>query len=148
MGKAPLLFILLFSIVTISFAQSNDKDAIAVKKVLAQQTTEWNNGNIASFMNTYWNNDSLMFIGKGGVTYGWQKTLDNYKKNYPDTAAMGKLQFELLEVKRLSEIYYFVVGKWHLTRSIGDIGGSFTLLFRKDKNKWVIVADHSSSTNN
>jgi len=70
--------------------------------------------------------------------------MDNYKKNYPGTAAMGKLQFELLEVKHLSVMYFFVVGKWHLTRSIGDLGGAFTLLFRKDKNRWIIVVDHSS----
>ncbi|MBK8785651.1 MAG: hypothetical protein IPN43_03915 [Chitinophagaceae bacterium] len=67
-----------------------------------------------------------------------------HKKGYPDTAAMGKLDFDLLEVKRLSVMYFFVVGKWHLNRSIGDVGGHFTLLFKKVKNKWVIVADHSS----
>ena len=95
-------------------------------------------------MNGYWQSDSLMFIGKSGITYGWQKTLDNYKKNYPDTASMGKLNFDLLSVKPVAENYFFVVGKWHLTRSIGDVGGVFTLLFRKVKNQWVIIADHSS----
>jgi len=136
------LLSLLLVIVTVSFAQS--KDETAVRNLLTKQTKEWNNGNIPAFMNTYWKSDSLMFIGKNGVTYGWQNTLDNYKKGYPDKTAMGTLNFELLEVKRLSEIYFFVVGKWHLTRSIGDVGGSFTLLFRKIKNQWVIVADHSS----
>jgi hypothetical protein len=57
---------------------------------------------------------------------------------------MGKLDFDLLEVKRLSALYFFVVGKWRLTRSIGDLKGHFTLLFKKINNKWVIVADHSS----
>jgi hypothetical protein len=57
---------------------------------------------------------------------------------------MGKLDFNIISVKRLSEIYFFVVGKWHLERSIGDVGGHFTLLFKKVKAKWVIVADHSS----
>ncbi len=33
------------------------------------------------------------------------------KKNYPDTAAMGKLDFNLLSVKNLSPQYFFVVGK-------------------------------------
>jgi ketosteroid isomerase-like protein len=146
MMRKILVLSVFLSIAVASFAQS--KDETAVRKVLTEQTKEWNNGNIASFMNTYWHSDSLMFIGKSGVTYGWQKTLENYKKNYPDTAAMGKLQFELLNLRHLSALYYFVVGKWHLTRSIGDIGGLFTLLFRKDKNKWVIIADHSSSTNN
>jgi hypothetical protein len=27
---------------------------------------------------------------------------------------------------------------------VGDVGGHFTVLFRKMGNKWVIVADHSS----
>ncbi|MEJ7586000.1 MAG: DUF4440 domain-containing protein [Ferruginibacter sp.] len=135
---------LLFFIVTCSFAQG--KDEIAVKNLLAEQTNQWNDGDISSFMNTYWKSDSLMFIGKSGVTYGWQRTMDNYKKHYPDTIAMGKLRFELLEVKQLSASYFFVVGKWYLTRSIGNIDGAFTLLFTKKNNQWVIVADHSSSS--
>jgi ketosteroid isomerase-like protein len=142
MLKSFLLSVLLFSICTASVAQ--DKDEISVRALLAEQTKEWNNGNIPAFMETYWKSDSLMFVGKTGVTYGWQKTMDNYKKNYPDTAAMGKLNFDLLEIKKLSGTYFFVIGKWHLTRSIGNIGGSFTLLFRKMNNRWVIVADHSS----
>ena len=142
MGKKAVLFVFVFSIVTLSFGQS--KDQMAIRDLLAKQTKEWNVGNIAAFMNTYWKSDSLMFIGKSGITCGWQKTMDNYKKNYPDTIAMGKLDFELLQVKRISAIYYFVVGKWHLTRSIGGMGGAFTLLLRKVGNQWVIVADHSS----
>jgi hypothetical protein len=73
---------------------------------LAQQTSAWNNGKLDDFMNGYWQSDSLMFIGKSGITYGWQKTLDNYKKVYPDTASMGKLNFDLLSVKRLSDNYF------------------------------------------
>ncbi len=125
-------------------AKAQSKDETAVRDVLETQRLAWNEGNVEKFMEGYWKSDSLMFIGKSGVTYGWQKTLENYKKGYPDTAAMGKLIFNILEVKRLSVMYFFVVGKWHLTRSIGDVEGHFTLLFKKVKNKWVIVADHSS----
>jgi uncharacterized protein (TIGR02246 family) len=123
-------------------AQSNDETAI--RQLLDQQTAAWNRGDIDRFMDGYWENDSLMFIGKSGVTYGWTNTLNNYKRGYPDTAAMGKLRFELLTVKRLSDEYYFVVGKWFLQRSIGNIGGHYNLLFRKINGKWVIIADHSS----
>lgn len=131
-----------FIIVTTATAQLKDESAI--KKTLNEQLAAWNAGDVNRFMATYWQSDSLMFIGKKGVTYGWQNTLENYKKNYPDTAAMGKLDFTIIETKRLSVLYFFVVGKWHLTRSIGDVGGHFTLLFKKVKNKWMIVADHSS----
>lgn len=125
-----------------SGAQSADETAI--RQLLDQQTAAWNRGDIDQFMNGYWENDSLMFIGKSGVTYGWQNTLKNYKRGYPDTAVMGKLRFELITVKRLSDEYYFVVGKWFLKRSIGDVGGHYNLLFRKINGNWVIIADHSS----
>jgi hypothetical protein len=95
-------------------------------------------------MGGYWRNDSLMFIGKNGPTYGWENTLKNYKKGYPDIEAMGKLDFTLIDVKRLSPEYYSVVGKWHLKRLVGDIGGTFTLLFKKIKRQWLIIQDHSS----
>lgn len=136
-----IVFILCLSTQVVN-AQS--KDELSIRTILAAQTSEWNKGNLESFMRGYWESDSLTFIGKSGITYGWKKTLDNYKKGYPDTAAMGKLNFELVTVKRLSKDYFFVVGKWHLTRSIGNIGGAYTLLFRKIKNQWVIVTDHSS----
>lgn len=139
--KPYLLLICLILSSTVN-AQSNDETSI--RQLLDKQTAAWNRGDIDRFMEGYWENDSLMFIGKSGVTYGWTNTLNNYKRGYPDTAAMGKLRFELLTVKRLSDEYYFVVGKWFLQRSIGDLGGHYNLLFRKINGKWVIIADHSS----
>ena len=139
--KKAFLLIFLFSSV-ILFAQS--KNDLAIRKVLSTQTDAWNRGDIENFMIGYWENDSLIFIGKGGVTYGWANTLNNYKKSYPDTTAMGKLSFNIISVKYLSKKYYQVVGKWMLKRSIGDLSGHFTLLFQKINNHWVIIADHSS----
>ncbi len=125
-----------------SFAQTADEDSI--RNVLYSQEKAWNTGNIEDFMKAYWQSDSLTYIGKAGVTYGWQKTLETYKKNYPDTVAMGRLTYNLIELKSLSPGYYFVIGQWHLQRTSNNAGGYFTLLFKKIKNKWFIVADHSS----
>lgn len=137
-----LLFFFLLLIAVSAFAQNSDEAKI--RGVLAAQNAAWNRGDVKAFMQGYWKSDSLQFIGKSGVTKGWQQTLENYKKGYPDTAAMGKLAFDILTVKRLSGDYYFVIGKWALTRTIGDVGGHFSLLFRKIAGQWVIVADHSS----
>lgn len=126
----------------ISYAQSNE--AASIRKLLQAQTEAWNKGDIEGFMQTYWKSDSLLFIGKSGVNRGWKATLANYKKGYPDTTAMGKLFFDLIEIKKLSPEYFYVVGKWMLKRSIGDLSGHYDLLLRKIKGKWVIVADHSS----
>lgn len=125
-----------------SAAQQNDETQI--KNLLAAQTEAWNRGDLEGFMQTYWKSDSLMFVGKNGVQRGWEKTLANYKKSYPDTAAMGKLSFDILVVKELSPDYYYVVGKWMLKRSLGDLSGHYDLLLRKIEGRWVIVADHSS----
>ena len=57
---------------------------------------------------------------------------------------MGNLTFEFLKVTKISAEYYWVLGKWFLKRSVGDVGGHYTLLFRKINGKWLIVADHSS----
>jgi ketosteroid isomerase-like protein len=124
------------------FAQKNDNAAIQL--VLQKQENAWNNGNLEAFMQGYWNSDSLLFVGKSGITYGWQKTLDNYKRSYPDRAAMGKLHFNILEMKPVAEDAYFIIGKWQLTRSIGDIGGYFSLLFKKINGEWLIICDHTS----
>jgi ketosteroid isomerase-like protein len=141
MKKIYSLLIIIFISAQL-YAQSTDEQMI--KDAMAEQLNAWNAGDIDRFMETYWHSDSLMFIGKTDPTYGWEKTKANYKKGYPDTAAMGKLDFEIINMKRLSVMYYSVVGKWHLKRSIGDVGGAFTLLFKKIKKKWVIIQDHSS----
>jgi ketosteroid isomerase-like protein len=145
--KRPIRLITILSLLFVFnpsvqlFAQKDDVNAI--KHLLMRQKDDWNSGNVTAFMKGYWESDSLLFIGKS-VSNGYQKTLDNYKKSYPDTAAMGHLDFEFVEFRKLSPEYYFVVGKWHLKRSIGDVGGAYTLLFRKIKGHWTIVVDHSS----
>lgn len=125
-----------------TFAQS--KDELEIRQLLDQQTKAWNRGDLEEFMSGYWKSDSLMFIGKSGVTYGWKNTLENYKKGYPDKTAMGELVFDLVLVERISPEYFHVVGKWLLKRSIGDVQGYYTLLLKRIGGKWVIVADHSS----
>ncbi|MCW3462369.1 YybH family protein [Chitinophaga nivalis] len=123
-------------------AQQDTRQQIAT--LLSVQSGAWNKGDLQTFMGTYWQSDSLLFIGKNGITYGWQATLDRYKKSYPDTTAMGKLDFKLLECKPLSKDVCLVIGRWHLERSIGDLQGHFSLVLKKINGVWKIIADHSS----
>lgn len=119
-------------------------DDALIWAVLDKQMKAWNEGSIEQYMQGYWKSDSLVFVGKNGPTYGYKETLERYRRSYSDTAKMGKLSFDILQVRKLSKKYYFVLGKWALKRTIGDVGGSFTLLFRKINGAWVIVTDHSS----
>jgi ketosteroid isomerase-like protein len=135
--------LILFLSVTF-FCEAQSRNERQIRQILGEQTEAWNRGDVAGFMEGYWKSDSLMFIGSNGVVWGWQNTLNNYKKGYPDTTAMGKLAFDILQVRKFSGKYYFVVGKWMLKRTGGDLSGHYTLLFRKIRGRWQIVADHSS----
>ncbi len=146
MKKLIAAFFLLVTFQLHLMAQDNFKQKLAVLAVLKNQQSAWNNANIDEFMSYYWANDSLQFIGKKGITYGWKNTLDNYKKSYPDAASMGTLNFEILQIICFNKKQAFVLGKWNLIRSAekGNIGGHFTLLFKKINNKWLIISDHTS----
>ena len=136
-----ILFLLCFFPV-IAFAQTKDEKEIL--SILDKQTQAWNSGNLEQFMLGYLESDSLMYIGKSGVTYGYRSTLENYRRNYAGPDKMGKLTFNILHLKPLGRKYYLVVGKWLLKRTAGDVGGHYTLTFAKQKGRWVIIADHSS----
>lgn len=140
--RGALFFAVLLLAAQLVWGQGRDERE--VRGLLTEQAKAWNRGDVEGYMQTYWKSDSLLFIGKSGVHRGWEETLANYKKGYPDTAAMGRLSFELIEVRRLSPEYFYVVGKWMLDRSIGNLSGHFDLLIRRIRGHWKIVSDHSS----
>jgi len=120
------------------------QDRQAILNVMHKQELDWNRGDIDSFMQTYWKSDSLLFIGKAAPLYGWQATLERYKKAYPDKAAMGQLKFTILQVKVFDAENAFVMGGWKLKRAKDAPGGYYTLWFKKIKGEWKIVCDHTS----
>lgn len=141
MQKQILLLFVFCS--SLGYAQTKSKDIQTVLHHMNVQEEAWNDGKIAEFMNYYWKSDSLKFIGKKGITYGWQQTLDNYLKSYPDKSAMGTLKFVIKEASQLSAESIYIIGSWDLQRE-KPVGGYFTLLWKKIDGKWVIVADHTS----
>ncbi|MGN7719656.1 YybH family protein [Chitinophaga sp. 22620] len=142
--RSLVIIIALISISAVNPLRAQDPEVTRIKALMDAQLKAWNAGNLEGFMDTYWKSDSLLFIGKKGLTYGWQATLDNYRKSYPGKEGMGTLAFNLLEFKKLPGDTYFVVGQWSLTRTISNLSGHFSILLRKISGEWKIVADHSS----
>lgn len=120
------------------------KDISAVSNVLEHQRIAWNNGDLKGYMDGYWHSDSLVFIGKSGPQYGWQKTYNSYLKSYPDKATMGELHFTLLKIEIINNKNALVLGKWLLKREKDEPQGYFTLRLRKINGEWKVVYDHSS----
>jgi uncharacterized protein (TIGR02246 family) len=131
-------------------ALSAETDATrAARRLLAEQQADWNRADIDAFMRGYWKDESIRFAGGDSFRYGWQATIDRYRKAYPDAAAMGNLDFKLLEVRELSPTVVYVFGQWHLTRAneAPDKAphGLFTLIVEKKGRRWVVTRDHSSA---
>lgn len=125
-------------------AIAQTKELNTILAILEKQENAWNQGDLNKFMHGYWENDSLVFVGKNGLTYGYNNTLSNYKKNYPDKANMGQLKFTILSTKALGTEFYRIIGKWALSRSVGNLSGHYTLLLKKIDGSWKIISDHSS----
>jgi ketosteroid isomerase-like protein len=116
----------------------------AIEAVLSKQQTAWNHGDVVEFMEGYWNSPELSFAGPGGIMRGYQLVLSHYKQSYPDRAAMGQLDFSDLQIRALGDNAALVLGKWHLQRQAGDVGGVFSLVFERFAEGWKIVHDHTS----
>jgi len=122
-----------------------DADREAINGVLHAQQEAWNRGDVDAFLVGYWQSSELTFSGTSGVSRGWDGVLTRYKKTYPDRAAMGQLDFSGLEFRFLGPDAALVLGKWHLRRDKGDIGGVFTLVWQRFPNGWKIIHDHTSA---
>jgi len=138
-----IMITVLFLMGTLRLSAQSD-DRVLILKLLEDQRQAWNRGDLVEYMQGYSKSDSLLFVGKSGPKYGWETTLENYKKSYPDKKAMGLLSFDIKEVKMISADHAFVLGAWHLKREKDDPKGYFTLIVKKISGEWKVIADHSS----
>lgn len=112
--------------------------------LMGEQELAWNMGDIEGFMQHYWPDDSLVFIGSTGVQYGWNNLLNRYQKSYPDQSSMGQLQFNILHSKHLADSIVLVIGEWKVITGEKEQGGMFSLNWKRFPEGWKIVGDHTS----
>ncbi len=115
-----------------------------ITTMMLQQAKDWSKGDLEAFMQGYIKSDSLKFVGNSGLTYGWQQTLDNYKKGYPTKDHTGILTFKLRDFDQLANNVFLVIGEFHLKRKVGDANGMFSIILKRINGDWKIIADHSS----
>src|SRR2546427_3069371 len=125
--------------------KGRDADTRAINAVLSGQQSAWNRGDVDAFLEGYWRSPELTFSGSSGVARGWDAVRTRYKKNYPDTGAMGQLDFSELEFRFWGPQAALVLGRWHLKREKGDVGGVFTLVWQRFPDGWKIIHDHTSA---
>lgn len=143
-GTALATF-LSFTTMTLIGQEYSKTDSILITKEMELQEQAWNQGDLEGFMQGYWKSDSLRFIGSRGLTYGWDATLANYKMEYPDVNAMGRLNFDILHLDCISIDAFLMTGRYTLIREKDEPSGYFVLLWRKIKGRWVVVSDITAS---
>jgi uncharacterized protein (TIGR02246 family) len=121
------------------------KSIAAIRAVLDAQRDAWNKGDIEGYMDGYDRSDNTVFLSGDNVTRGWKTVLERYKRSYDTREKMGELTFSDLEVTVLSKDSAVVLGRWLLKRSKDEPHGRFTLIFKKTKQGWRIIHDHTSS---
>ena len=124
--------------------QGNAREIDAIKQVLTSQQLCWNNGDIDGFMLGYWNSEKFKFSWVNGTEYGWENALEKYKISYPTKESMGEFRFELLDVKLTSDTTAILDGEWELIRKNDNPKGSFTYIFKKIENNWLIISDYTT----
>jgi len=128
----------------VTWSQSSEAE---IRAVLERQVAAWNQGKLEAFMDGYWRSAELTFFSGGHKLAGWDATLERYRKTYQaEGKEMGKLDFSDLEIQLLAENAALVRGRWSLKLKDGkELGGLYTLIFKRFDNGWKIVHDHTSS---
>ncbi|OIQ30073.1 MAG: DUF4440 domain-containing protein [Bacteroidetes bacterium MedPE-SWsnd-G2] len=142
-------FLVALTLCICSFTFAQDKSFTVeeaqkgIRKVMNLQQEAWNKHDLEGFMAGYWKSEDLKFYGSNGITLGWNNTLANYKKGYPTSAESGTLKFVINDISKIEGTNYYVMGEYHLTRTIGNANGIFLIIFRYINGEWKIVADMS-----
>jgi L-asparaginase / beta-aspartyl-peptidase len=144
-GLLALLFPMAMNLPLLAGTADSDRDRAAITAVLNAQQTAWNRTDVDKFLEGYWHSPDLTFSGTSGIARGWDGVLARYKKNYPDRDTMGQLEFSELEFRFLGKDAALVLGRWHLARAKGNVGGVFSLVWQRFPEGWRIIHDHTSA---
>jgi hypothetical protein len=60
---------------------------------------------------------------------------------------MGKLNFKILNISSVSDNVAQLLGQFFLYYPDKELSGYFSLIWLKTNNSWLILSDHTSSSN-
>ena len=139
-----LIIFLLFTFFLKAQSKVSLEDSISISQILKYQENAWNEGDIDKFMEGYLKSDKIVFTGSNGSIYGWEETKKRYLNKYSNRTLMGSLNFSIIDFQKLSDNIIQMQGSFYLKRKIDDSKGFFSLIWKKEDEKWYIISDHTS----
>jgi uncharacterized protein (TIGR02246 family) len=117
-----------------------------VAAAMAASAAGWNSGNLDRFVSIY--ADDAVFVTPTGLLRGKGEIADHYRPSFTlGGNDRGKLSFQLLAYRTISNVHQLLFAKWILTPAAPGAKpetGMTTLLFERRKAGWRIISDHSS----
>lgn len=112
-----------------------------VTKVLLQQESAWNKGDLDSYLAHYKDAADTEAI-LSGPTKGLSNIKYLFRQSFPNKESMGQLQQTEIDVRALGDDHALVTGHYHLARSRkggGDTDGLFVEVLEKVGTVWQVV---------
>ncbi len=120
---------------------------VAVEAAMADSAAGWNAGDVERFMHIYSTAPETSFVTSEGLVRGKAAMIARYRAKYDfeNSAKRGVLSFTTLDFRRLDPTHALFIARYALTGADGKVqSGVTSLVFRKERAGWRIIADHSS----
>jgi uncharacterized protein (TIGR02246 family) len=141
-GLIPLV-----AIVAPAAAVAQSPQQTAVEAAMAASAAGWNAGSVERFMAIYSEAPETSFVTANGLVRGKTAMMARYRQhyNFDDPAKRGVLSFKTLDFRLLDPTHALYIAQYLLTYPDGKTAtGPTSLVLRKEKTGWKIIADHSS----
>lgn len=135
------------AIVLATPAMAHPPQKHAVERAMSDSAAGWNAGDMVRFMAIYSDDPLTSFVTADGLVRGRAAMAERYRKRYDfgNAAKRGTLAFKTLDFRLLDRTHALYIARYTLSYPTGKSqSGPTSLVFRLEKGKWRIIADHSS----
>ena len=116
-----------------------------ILQVFEKLETNWNNGDMKSYMEGFLNDPGFALINNKEVVYGWQMAFGWYLYHYPTPESMGNIRMITEQLEIISNVMAFQVGQYFFLDDDKKIisSGFFTFQWKKVGDQWYIARNHT-----
>lgn len=116
----------------------------AIERAMAASDAGWNAGDLDRFMALYSNSAETSYIAGTTFVRGKAAIARRYAPRFARGVDRGTLSISVLDYRQLGPDHALVVARYRLVYRNGKVDqGPTSLVFRRERGSWRIVADHS-----
>lgn len=129
-------------------SQTADAAVIAaeIQRGIAQLQADWNGGDMEAYLAAYWNDPGLSMMAGGSALRGWQAVAELFHATWTEESAMGDFSASNVTVRVLDNRTAIASGGFQHVFPDETVEGVFTHVWRRFRDRWLIVHEHTSRT--